>query len=464
MFKSTLSIFLLIILSAGAFADAPPGYYDEAEGLQGTALRTKLTEISARGHDPLSYDGARAQMYSYVDDYANNNKLECIYTANINAEHSWPQSQYGSRSPMVSDLHQLFPTYANENSCRSNLPFNEPSAIDSECYQDGDGSFRGELNGVDVYEVRMKQRGNTARAMLYMIVRYWNSDNSFDAGDGPQDVSQSQMDLYLKWHHEDPVDANERLRNDRVAENGVQGNRNPFVDRPEFVDYIWAGVEPTATPSPTPSPTTASPTPSPTGATPTPSPTTTGTPGTGAPWVNEIHYDNDGSDAEEGLEIAGPAATSLEGWTVVLYNGNGSAQYDSVDLSGSIPNQQNGYGTLWFPMVLQNGANDGIAFVNPQNQVVQMLSYEGTLTPIDGVAAGIPSTDIGVSESGTNPLGTSLQLIGTGTQYSDFTWSADVPQTRGLVNQGQFFPAPATPTPTPTPEPTSPPSEGFLIY
>ena len=59
-------------------------------------------------------------------------------------------------------------------------------------------------------------------------------------------------------------------------------------------------------------------------------------------FINEIHYDNDGTDANEGIEIAGPATTNLSGWKLVLYNGGTGASYNQLDLTGIIPNQQDG--------------------------------------------------------------------------------------------------------------------------
>jgi hypothetical protein len=168
--------------------------------------------------------------------------------------------------------------------------------------------------------------------------------------------------------------------------------------------------------------------------------------GPGSPWINEFHYDNTGADADEFIEIAGAAGTDLTGYSLVLYNGNGGVLYDTVPLSGIIPDQQNGFGTLAFPRAgIQNGSPDGLALVAPGNAVVQFLSYEGTFTAVGGPADGLTSTDIGVSEPGTTPAGQSLQLTGTGTQYRDFTWHAEQAETSGAVNTGQSFGA-APPT------------------
>ncbi len=140
-------------------------------------------------------------------------------------------------------------------------------------------------------------------------------------------------------------------------------------------------------------------------------------------FINEIHYDNTGTDANEGIEIAGPAGTDLTGWILAPYNGNGGLLYSSTALSGIIPDQQNRYGTLFFAIAgLQNGAPDGIALIKPDNSVVMFLSYEGSFTATDGLAIGLTSTDIGVLEVGTEALGLSLQLSGAGDSYNNFSW------------------------------------------
>ena len=165
-------------------------------------------------------------------------------------------------------------------------------------------------------------------------------------------------------------------------------------------------------------------------------------------FINEIHYDNTGTDAGEAIEVAGPAGTNLTGWSLVLYNGAGGAPYDTKALSGIIPNQSGGFGTLSFTYPvngIQNGSPDGIALVNGTT-VVQFLSYEGTFTAVGGPANGMLSVDIGVAENGTEPVGQSLRLTGSGQFYEDFTWNAPATASFGAVNQGQTFGADAAPT------------------
>jgi hypothetical protein len=166
-----------------------------------------------------------------------------------------------------------------------------------------------------------------------------------------------------------------------------------------------------------------------------------------AVFVNEIHYDNSGTDADESIEVAGPAGTDLTGWSLVLYNGSNGTMYNTTALNGTIPDQQNGYGTGFVTYAvngIQNGAPDGIALVDAGSNVLQFLSYEGVFVAADGPATGMTSVDIGVAQIGT-PVGHSLQLTGSGTTYEDFTWAEAQQNTFGAVNTGQSFSAVSTP-------------------
>jgi predicted extracellular nuclease len=159
-------------------------------------------------------------------------------------------------------------------------------------------------------------------------------------------------------------------------------------------------------------------------------------------FINEIHYDNDGGDTGEAVEIAGPSGTDVSGWSIVRYNGNGGGSYGVTTLAGLIPDQQGGLGTMVvdYPSNgLQNGAPDGIALVDNCNAVVQFLSYEGAFSATDGPADGMTSTDIGVSEGSSTPIGDSLQLGGSGSLAADFAWQAAQAATFGAVNANQTF-------------------------
>ena len=163
-------------------------------------------------------------------------------------------------------------------------------------------------------------------------------------------------------------------------------------------------------------------------------------------FINEIHYDNIGKDTGEAIEIAGPAGTDLSGWALALYNGRNGTLYRTKSLSGIIPDQANGFGTISFsfPRSIQNGAPDGIALV-ANGKVVQFLSYEGTFTAVGGPADGMTSTDIRVAESNSTPVEFSLQLKGTGTAPGDFFWSIPTQSSFGAPNAEQVFGTDASP-------------------
>ena len=157
-------------------------------------------------------------------------------------------------------------------------------------------------------------------------------------------------------------------------------------------------------------------------------------------FVNEIHYDNDGGDVGEFVEVAGPAGTDLTGWSVALYNGSNGSRYSTIALSGTIDDEGNGFGALSFAEAgIQNGAPDGLALVDAGGAVLQFLSYEGTFAATDGPANGMTSEDIGVDEQPAPPAGQSLQLAGIGTKYDDFLWTGPAAESPGDVNAGQTF-------------------------
>ena len=136
--------------------------------------------------------------------------------------------------------------------------------------------------------------------------------------------------------------------------------------------------------------------------------------------INEIHYDNLGTDTGEAIEIEGPAGTNLSGFTVVLYNGNGGVPYNTQTLSSVMPTSCTTRGVVvvsYPPDGIQNGAPDGIALVNASGQVLEFLSYEGAFTATSGPAAGLSSVDIVASQANA-ALGQSLQ------RNSENVWAA----------------------------------------
>ena len=150
--------------------------------------------------------------------------------------------------------------------------------------------------------------------------------------------------------------------------------------------------------------------------------------------INEFHYDNVGTDEGEFIEIRVGEGQDASGLTVELYNGSDNELYGRNDIF-SLPTDpvstSDGYDYYLIELPangLQNGSPDGIALVNG-TEVIEFLSYEGTMTAANGSAQGMTSTDVGVSESNTTPVGASLERAEDGD-----TWTVADSDTRGLNN------------------------------
>ncbi len=151
--------------------------------------------------------------------------------------------------------------------------------------------------------------------------------------------------------------------------------------------------------------------------------------------ISEIHYDNTGTDSGEAIEVSAPLSTDLTGWSIVLYNGSNGAVYDTDLLTGLTETVcgERKVVVLNYPSNgIQNGAPDGIALVNNNGQLVEFLSYEGVMTGTGGIANGVTSTDIGVSQSGVEPLGNTLQRASSENDWSETEPTA--PNKFGLCN------------------------------
>jgi uncharacterized protein len=164
-------------------------------------------------------------------------------------------------------------------------------------------------------------------------------------------------------------------------------------------------------------------------------------------FINEFHYDNEGVDTGEFVEVVAPATLSnLSTVSLTLYNGGNGASYAGPTALSSFTRRDtvSGFAFYTLDVALQNGAPDGLALAMA-GQVLQFLSYEGAFTATDGVAAGLVSTDIGVWEPANTPLGSSLQLTGRGDSYGDFRWELLRAGTYGTVNERQsMVPEPAS--------------------
>lgn len=198
--------------------------YDSCQGLTDNELKSALLKI-IRNHVSVGYQRAQDLIFTDLDNYEG--YVECVYTgrklktncepnaSDMNVEHTWPQS-HGATGIAKSDLHHLFPTDSRSNSIRGNNPF---GWVENPKWEQGGSKTDGR-----VFEPRPEQRGNTARAIFYFSVRY------------NMRIDRNEEEALRQWNKEDPVDAKEMARNDRIE--NFQHNRNPFVDCPEFIDRI----------------------------------------------------------------------------------------------------------------------------------------------------------------------------------------------------------------------------------
>jgi endonuclease I len=252
---------ILTCCFSALFAQIPPGYYDDANGLYLDELRAALQQIinnhqvqtnaslwehfqsadaklNGKVWDMYSDvpGGTPAYEFTFVTDQCGNYSGEgdCF-----NREHSFPQSWYNSSAPMSTDLFHLYPADAWVNAQRGNWPF---GTVSNANWTSTNGSKRGACSFPGytgtVFEPIDEYKGDFARSYFYMLTRYMNLVSSWDTpilqGNNFSDWAKSML---LLWDASDPVSQKEIDRNNMVYT--IQGNRNPYIDRPEFVHYVW---------------------------------------------------------------------------------------------------------------------------------------------------------------------------------------------------------------------------------
>ncbi|MEM6642076.1 MAG: endonuclease [Bacteroidota bacterium] len=257
-------------------AQPPANYYDGATAT-GFDLKTQLHEI---------IDDQSAQSYGSVWTFVETNDLDRyyeddntildIYSENpegtdpynftvgntrcgnqssegdcYNREHSFPASWFDDASPMFTDIHHLFPTDGRVNNFRGNFPFGEVGAAN---FTSLNGSKRGTATSSlgysgTVFEPIDEFKGDLARAYFYMATRYedvivtWNSPMLNGSTD--QVFTDWALEMLLEWHNADPVSSKEEDRNNNAF--SFQGNRNPYIDHPEWVEAVWIDQVPIST-------------------------------------------------------------------------------------------------------------------------------------------------------------------------------------------------------------------------
>ncbi len=270
-----LSLLAALLLATAAVADPPPGYYDTVDLSSEDALRSSLHDV-IDGHTKIPYTDSSTDTWDVLEqadqDPLDAGRILDVYrnrsfpkygggNNSYNREHTWPNS-YGfpddgwSNYP-YSDCHHLFLCDISYNGARGSRVFDYCSGG---CQSYPTDSHDG-VSGVNytrndspqgVWETWHDRRGDVARALFYMDVRYEG-----DAGSEPDLILTDDLDLImssqtgdnepvgymgyvsvlLEWHEQDPVDDRERQRNDVVFQ--YQGNRNPFIDHPGWVDLLF---------------------------------------------------------------------------------------------------------------------------------------------------------------------------------------------------------------------------------
>ncbi len=239
------------------------GYYTSVSGI-GASLKSSLHSLLRTTHTTqYSYDALWTQLKYTDEDPSNNDNIIEIYTGwsvpkshngagttEWNREHTWSKSHgdFGETRPAGTDLHHMRPCDATVNSSKSNKDFD----LGGNLYIDGSPypgypSDTGNYTTSTTWEPRDADKGDVARMIMYMAVRYEGTDTSYnlelvDYVDSSPDYEPyyGKLSTLLQWHASDPPDAWEARRNDRIHER--QGNRNPFVDHPEYAQMIWTPV------------------------------------------------------------------------------------------------------------------------------------------------------------------------------------------------------------------------------
>jgi endonuclease I len=258
----------------------PVGYYTAADGLTCQSKMNALRSIISNCHTDQGYSGLWT-VYATSDVRPGTNNIWDMYTDKAdntycascplvlttdqdggsggavecdkyNREHTIPQSWFNDASPMRNDPHHVTPADKKVNNVRGNDPY---GVVDgSPTYTSCNGSKFGNSTGAGgvsgtVFEPIDEYKGDFARIYFYMATRYndvignWAS-NTTEAGKviAAGGYKAAYMQMLYQWHQNDPVSAKETARNNAIYV--FQGNRNPYIDHPEYVLQVWSCVLP----------------------------------------------------------------------------------------------------------------------------------------------------------------------------------------------------------------------------
>jgi len=257
-------LFVLLVLPGVVVAQPPPGYYDTAQGLTGEALRQALHDIiddhavlansalwSAFSQTDRKEDNTVWDIYSDIPDGTPPYTFQFVvdqcgqYDGEgdcFNREHSFPQSWFNDQIGPSTDLFHMYPTDGWVNQKRANWPYGVVGS--SVTYAADNGGKLGQCiypgcSGL-AFEPIDAYKGDLARGYFYLLTRYkddvinWTTAPVLENGN----FMPWARNLLLEWHQADPVSAKEVARNNTIYSN-LQGNRNPYIDNPQWVEQIW---------------------------------------------------------------------------------------------------------------------------------------------------------------------------------------------------------------------------------
>ncbi len=258
--KHFLYLILFFILY-NTYSQIPSGYYNSAGDLTGDQLKTALYNI-IKNHTEFPYSSSGTDVWDILKetdkDTSNSSNVILLYSGwSVNAaqefnnengwnrEHVWAKSRgdFGTSPGPGTDVHHLRPCDITVNAERANRWFDN---CDIPYYDGGvnTGSFTSNTSWV--WQPRSEIKGDVARMIFYMAVRYEGENGEpnlqlidyLPADDYTNDPVHAKLSTLLDWHLEDQVDDFERNRNEVAY--GYQKNRNPFIDHPEYAEMIWS--------------------------------------------------------------------------------------------------------------------------------------------------------------------------------------------------------------------------------
>ncbi|CAM4025309.1 endonuclease [Flavobacterium branchiophilum] len=281
-----LYIKILICFTSFGMAQIPANYYNNATGT-GYTLKTQLFNTINNNTNSASSSANYGGLWTlYTENafrdlyYENDNSLLDVYSEKptgpdsysytgtsqqcgnynsegdcYNREHTVPQSYFGGSGsyPMYSDAHFVLPSDGKVNAQRNDFPYGK---VNVATWTSTNGSKLGSnLNSgysagytSTVFEPIDEFKGDVARCLLYFVTRYQDQLSNFYSnststakvmfdGSSNHSFSNTFLNILLTWHASDPVSNYEIAKNNAVYT--FQGNRNPFIDHPEWVQSIW---------------------------------------------------------------------------------------------------------------------------------------------------------------------------------------------------------------------------------